>query len=293
VSIRSVTAHGDADPAVSRSIIVRGLPRDRGVLVAVAILVLIPLLAILARPVIGLPDPTVPDLVGRLQPPLSRNETGLHLLGTDQLGRDIASRMASGVLNTVFIALVAVVLAAVIGSLLGILAGLRGGLIDAAIMWLVEVQVSFPAILMAMIVVTVLHPGRWTLILAIGFNSWMLFARIARARTLSLLSMPYIEAAITNGNNTRQLLAHHVLPNAAPTLLTIAVIEMARMALAEAGLSFLGFGIQPPDISLGLMLADGRGYVTTAWWIAFFPGVAIVVLVFVLNFMARRFRRMQ
>ncbi len=232
------------------------------------------------------------SLSARLVPPswLPNGRPG-HLLGTDQLGRDVLSRIIAGARVSLAVAGLVVMLGGAVGTAAGIAAGYSGGRWDSLIMRVVDVQVAFPGLLLAMLMLAVIGPSLATLILVLAFSGWMVFARLARSVTLSLRHAPYIEAAALLGCSPFRVLWRHLLPNLAVPLATLAVLEFAHMVLAEAALSFLGVGVQPPLTSWGLDVASGRNYVFRAWWLATFPGLAIALTVLSVNLVAAWLRQ--
>ncbi len=232
------------------------------------------------------------SLSARLVPPawLSNGRPD-HLLGTDQLGRDVLSRIIAGARVSMEVAGLVVVLGGAAGTAAGIVAGYAGGRWDALIMRVVDVQVAFPGLLLSMLMLAVIGPSLGTLVLVLAFSGWMVFARMARGVTLSLRHAPYVEAAVLLGCSPFRVLWRHLLPNLAVPLATLAVLEFAHMVLAEAALSFLGVGVQPPLTSWGLDVASGRNYVFRAWWLATFPGLAIALTVLSVNLVATWLRQ--
>ncbi len=232
------------------------------------------------------------SLSARLVPPAwLLNGRPDHLLGTDQLGRDVLSRIIAGARVSMAVAGLVVVLGGAAGTGAGIVAGYAGGRWDALIMRVVDVQVAFPGLLLAMLMLAVIGPSLGTLVLVLAFSGWMVFARMARGVTLSLRHAPYVEAAVLLGCSPFRVLWRHLLPNLAVPLATLAVLEFAHMVLAEAALSFLGVGVQPPLTSWGLDVASGRNYVFRAWWLATFPGLAIALTVLSVNLVATWLRQ--
>jgi peptide/nickel transport system permease protein len=177
-------------------------------------------------------------------------------------------------------------MAAVIGVWLGLVAGYVGGVVEVAIMRLVDLQMALPGLLLLLIIINAVGPSVTVLILVLGFSAWMLFARVVRAETLALMQSPFIEGARASGATGSRIVLHHVAPNVFPTALTLIVLDIGPLILAEAGLSFLGLGIQPPDVAWGLMVAQGRDVVSIAWWVMFFPGLAITLTVLSLSLTA-------
>lgn len=232
---------------------------------------------------------TTQDPVSRLLPPLSSSPRGLHLFGTDTLGRDVFSAIIAGARLTLFIGGVGTLVGALIGVTLGMVAGYYGGTIDRLVMRLSEAQTAMPMFLVAIFFLTVLGPTVLNVLLILPTLVWPIFARVVRAETLRLRDRPFVEAAIATGCTDWMLLRTHILMNLAPRIAVLAVIEVGHVMLAEAGLSFLGVGIQPPDTTWGLLIARGRPYLAVAWWLAIMPGVLLGLTVLSLNMLARRF----
>lgn len=223
----------------------------------------------------GVNDVDVPQA---LRPP-----SGAHWMGTDELGRDVLSRVLIAVQASMKVAVISVVFAAVVGVTLGVLAGYRGGWLDTVVMRIVDVMFAFPVLLLALAIVAVLGPGLTTTILAIGIVYVPIFARVARASTLSVRVEPYVAMSRTMGTGSGYILARHILPNITGPLIVQTSLSLAFAILSEAALSFLGLGLQPPQPSLGRMIFDSQGFVTLAWWMAVFPGLAIFVIVLACN----------
>lgn len=218
------------------------------------------------------------DVPNALRPP-----SGEHWFGTDELGRDVFSRVLVAIQASMRVAVVSVAFAVVVGVTVGIVAGYRGGWLDTVFMRIVDVMFAFPVLLLALAVVAILGPGVTTTILAIGIVYTPIFARVARASTLSVRVEPYVAVSRTMGTGDFYILTRHVLPNIAGPLIVQTSLSLAFAILSEAALSFLGLGIQPPEPSLGRMIFDSQGFVTMAWWMAVFPGAAIVVAVLASN----------
>ena len=270
---------------------IRELRKDPFAVAALIVLTLV-LVAAVAGPVIMPADPLDQSLRDRLKPPVWHEDgTWAHPFGTDQLGRDIFSRMIDGARVSVMIGLSIVAIASVFGTTLGLIAGFKGGKVEMVIGTMVDVILSFPGLLMALTIVTVLSPSIGTLILALSIRGWVIYARVSRGQTLALSQFQFIEAARTIGASTPRILAGHLLPNLIPSMMTIAILELARMILAESSLSFIGLGVQAPRISWGLMLAEGREYMLTANWLVTLPGVAIALTVLSFNILASHIRR--
>ncbi|WP_210339906.1 ABC transporter permease [Bosea sp. ASV33] len=252
-------------------------------LLGAALLVLLLALA-LAGPWLGLPDPTRGDLRARMMAPtISWAGLGVHPLGTDQLGRDILSRIIAGSRVTLTIAGSAVILGGIVGVLLGLVAGYFGGWYDRVLMRLVDIQLAFPLMLLALLVVAALGPNLQNLIAVLALTSWVRYARIIRAQVLTVREREFVQAALAMGAGHARLLLRHILPNVLTPALVVATLELARTIVLEAGLSFLGLGIQPPAPSWGRMLADGRTYIASAWWIITLPGLALMLTVLSVN----------
>jgi peptide/nickel transport system permease protein len=229
-------------------------------------------------------DPARQMLLKRLRPP-AWEARGLreHPLGTDHLGRDILSRILYGGRISLAVSLSSVALATTLGVTLGLCAGFFGGRADAIIMRVVDVFLAIPYILLAMGVVFALGPSLLNVILVMGATRWVQFARIVRADVLSIREREFVVGARARGNRALRLLVRHVLPNALTPIIVVATLELAFMIIYESALSFLGLGVQPPTPTWGWMLADGRNYIATAWWLATFPGLAIMLTVLAVN----------
>ena len=259
--------------------LVRVLRKPKG-LIGISLLVALILLAVLA-PYVATRDPLQQNLRWRNSPPASRlGDAGqLSLLGTDQLGRDMFSRTLYGLRVSLLVAAVAVVLGGVVGTSLGVLSGYVGGTLDAFVMRLVDIQLSLPLILIAMIWIAFTKPSLLNIIVVISFWTWTQYARVTRAHTMSVKESGYIEAARATGAAQYRILFRHVLPNILSSVLVIASLQFGRAIILEATLSFLGVGLQPPAPALGVMIASGRQYVDIAWWLATLPGIVIMLLV--------------
>ena len=204
-------------------------------------------------------------------------EERFYLLGTDHLGRDMVSRLIYGGRISITVGVLGVVVSGSIGIFLGLIAGYYRGKIDDLIMRVVDVFMAVPLLFIALIVLFILGPSFVNIIIVFAVARWMLYCRVTRGVVMSLREQTFIEAARAIGASDQRIIGRHILPNLITPLLTIAALEVPRNILTESALSFLGFGIQPPDSSWGLMLAAGREYITTAWWIVVIPGVAIFV----------------
>ncbi len=229
-------------------------------------------------------DPFQQELSKRLRGPIfSATADPQHLLGTDQLGRDVLSRIIHGARITLVISVLAVLLSSVLGAAVGLYAGYRGGLADLAIMRLIDMQLAFPVILLLIALVAVIGPSLTGLVLIMGLSGWPRFARVARSSVLSAKQMDYVDAARAIGAGPWRIMGQHILPNIMSALIVYASFELARMVLLEATLSFLGLGIQPPTPTWGGMINDGRQYIFHSWAVSFFPGLAILTLILIFN----------
>jgi peptide/nickel transport system permease protein len=242
-------------------------------------------LTALAAPLVSPFDPLAQDLGDqRLKPPGWRDAGGhIHPLGTDHLGRDVLARVMFGARPALLVGFAAVAISGLLGLAAGLVSGYFGGRVDDVLMRLADIQLAFPFILLAIAVIGVLGPSLTTIIIVIGVSSWVVYARIVRGAVLSLREREFVHAARALGSGDGRVLLRHVLPNVLTPWLVVATLDMARVIVIESALSFLGLGVQPPDPTWGGMLADGRVYITTAWWLATFPGLAILVTVLGIN----------
>jgi peptide/nickel transport system permease protein len=259
------------------------LRRDLPALLGLAIIVLAVLAAALA-PVLSPGDPVKNRLLERLTPPMwATGGSPQHPLGTDTLGRDVLSRLVHGARVSLVVGLAAVLLAGVVGVALGLAAGYRGGWADDLLMRVGDVQLAFPVLLLGVAVTAVLGASLKNMILVLGASGWVTYARIARGEALSLKERDFVAAARALGAPAGHVVRRHLLPNVLPPLMVVTTFSVARTIIAEASLSFLGLGLPPPTPSWGAMLDEGRNYITTGWWLALFPGLAILVLVLAIN----------
>jgi peptide/nickel transport system permease protein len=226
-------------------------------------------------------DPNVQDLGSSLVPP--QWLTGSHILGTDSLGRDLLSRLMHGARVSLIIAFAVVVISGMVGVVLGATSGYYGGRVDFLIQKLVEVVWAFPALLLAIAIMTFLGQGLSNLLLALVAQRWIGYCRVVRSETLSLRQRDFVTAARVIGARDGRIIGRHVLPNVLPTSLVIATFTMASAIISESSLSFLGLGVPPDTPTWGTMLADSRNYLSTAPWPAIFPGLAIFVVVLGIN----------
>jgi len=233
-------------------------------------------------------DPDRQNLLARLKAPGFEARGAVYWLGSDELGRDIFSRVIYGARVSISVAFMSVILSGVVGVIVGMAAGYLRGWSETILMRLVDVFLSIPAILLAIITVAVLGPGFINVILVLALTRWPRYARVAYGQTLAVANQPYVTLARAMGAAAPRVLALHILPNIIGPLLVVATLEFGLMVLFEAGLSFLGLGVQPPTASWGSMLSTGRNYVGSAWWITTFPGLALFTLVLSANLIGDR-----
>ena len=262
---------------------IRRLARRRTALFGLVVVTLV-VVAALGAPWIAAYDPTEQDITNRLKPPGSPDAAGrAHLLGTDHLGRDILARVLFGSRPALMVGFAAVAISGGLGMMVGLVSGYFGGRVDDVFMRLADIQLAFPFILLAIAVIGVLGPSLPVIIVVIGVSSWVVYARVVRGAVLSLREREFVQAARALGSRDVRVLLRHILPNALTPWLVVATLDMARVIVIESALSFLGLGVQPPTPTWGGMLADGRVYISTAWWLATFPGLAILVTVLGIN----------
>ena len=224
------------------------------------------------------------SLASRLKPPLWRSPTdGLHLLGTDELGRDILVRIIYAARVSLAVGISGVLIGSGVGVALGLLAGLHRGWLELLVMRIGDVQLAFPYLLLAIAILAVVGPSLPALIAVLGIRTWVVYARTVRASVLSLMGREFTEAARALGARPARVALRHLLPNVVAPITVLATAELGSLILLESTLSFLGIGVQPPMPSWGSMLSTGRGYLTNAWWIATFPGGAMLLVVLATN----------
>ncbi len=274
--------------------LVRALIREPMALLAVLFLFCLALAALFADWIAPY-DPLMPNIFSGRLPPLSeaKGMTGdiqFHILGTDALGRDMLTRLLYGAQASVSVGVIAVAASGTIGTILGLIAGYYGGRIETFIMRTVDGVMAVPSLLVALFVLFLIGGGLFNMILIFTFVRWVVYARLARGITLSYRESSFVEAARAIGARDSRIIFRHILPNMISPLLVLATLEVALLILAEAGLSFLGFGLQPPAPSWGLMVARGREYLREAWWMITFPGLAIFLTTLSLNLLANWLR---
>ena len=261
----------------------RGIPKDVAAIGGLAVVVACVVVAVFA-PSLAPSDPIKNSLLDRLTPPMwVDGGSAKHPLGTDTLGRDVASRMLYGARVSLLVGFAAVVISGVFGIVLGLLSGFYRGWLDDLLMRIGDVQLAFPVLVLAVAVLAVLGASLANLIIVLAVTGWTTYARIVRGETLSLREREFVDAARALGARDGWILSRHILPNVLPPIVVVATFSVARVIIAEASLSFLGLGLPAPAPSWGAMLDEGRNYITTGWWLALFPGVAILVVVLGIN----------
>ena len=252
---------------------------------------LLPLLVVLAfiacallAPLVAPHSPIEGSLGSRLRPPAwMQGANPAYLLGTDRLGRDVLSRLLYGAQISLAVSLVGIAITGVIGAFVGLLAGFLGGWVDTVLMRLVDISLSLPGILIAVLLAVVFEPSFTNVVIVVAFLLWPSYARLVRGETLGLKQQEFVALARVAGCSNLTIMARHILPNLWPSILVLATLQVGFVIVLEAGLSFLGVGIPPPTPSWGVMVADGRGLIEQAWWISILPGLAILVVVISLN----------
>ncbi len=242
------------------------------------IIVVVFVIAAVAAPIVAPYEPNKQNLALRLKPPSAQ-----HLLGTDQLGRDVLSRIVWGARISLTVGLVVVISASIFGTIVGMIAGYWGGWTDDGLMRLTDVFFAFPSLILAMAIAGALDPSISNAMIAIAVVTWPVYARLVRAQVLQLLRREFVEAAESIGASSFRIISRHLLPNSLSPLLVQISFDMGGAILIAAGLSFIGFGAQPPLAEWGVMISDGRKYVTTHPWLPLFPGLAILVVVAAFN----------
>ena len=255
------------------ALMARQFGKERTAIVGVAIIVIFGLMAVFA-PVVAPYEPLQQDISASLAPPSAE-----HYFGADKLGRDIFSRMVFGARISLATGLGVVLLASVVGTLVGMVAGYAGGWWDEAIMRVTDIFFAFPSLILAMAIAGALGPKLQNALIAVAAVSWPVYARLVRGQVLILRERDFVQAARAIGTGHRMILARHLFPNTLSPLLVQASFDMGTTILAVAGLSFIGFGAQPPTPEWGVMISEGRNYITTHWWLTFFPAIAMLCAV--------------
>jgi peptide/nickel transport system permease protein len=243
-------------------------------------------LAAVFAPALAPHDPREADITKKLIPPVwMEGGAWEHPLGTDRFGRDVLSRIIYGSRISLIVSLVAIGVAGTVGTALGLVSGYRGGLTDTILMRLTDIGLSLPTILIAVVLVAVSEPSFENVILVIALLLWPRFARQMRGETLAIKEHDFVALAVVAGRSSAWIIRRHIFPNVVPTLLVISTLQVGYVILLEGTLSFLGVGVPPPNPAWGLMIADGRGFLATAWWISLFPGLAMLLTVLAVNLM--------
>jgi ABC-type dipeptide/oligopeptide/nickel transport system permease subunit len=248
-----------------------------------AILVALAILGAVFAPVISPHDPREQNIRGKFAPPTFVDSASPYPLGGDNLGRDIFSRILYGGRASLAIGILVTIIAAIVGSLLGGLAGYRGGIADIVVMRLIDLQLSIPFILLALIFLAILGPGFWSVFAALTVALWVNYARLIRGETLKLREMEYVSAARMIGCSGSRTLLRHIMPNMLQSIIVLATLDMAYVIIFESALTFLGLGIQPPTPTWGYMLSEGRNYLRESPAMTIFPGLAIILTVVGIN----------
>lgn len=241
------------------------------------VICLLTLVAIIG-PVVTPYDPTTQALEHRLQSP-----SVVHPLGTDTLGRDVATRLVYGARISLSLAVVVTAIRVLVGTAIGLLAGYSGGIVDTALMRLVDIQLAFPGLVLALVIAGVLGPSLTNMLIALSVVGWASYARVVRGSVLSVKHRPIVESARLSGTPPRRIIRRHLLPNVVNPVIVLATLNLGTVVLVAAGLSFLGLGAQPPTPEWGTMVTDGRNYLRSAWWLITAPGVAIMLTVIGFN----------
>jgi len=275
-----VLARPDREAVIPITVERRGLRLPLFSLAMIALFVV----AALVAPLLSLPDPTAQSLRARYTPPAwldggSRE----HLLGTDRLGRDLLSRIVWGARVSLAAGVVTVLLASAFGAAVGLAAGYYGGRVDATLMRITDATLSFPVILLALILAVTVGPSFTNVVIAIAVILWARYARVIRGQVLTLMRLDFVAQARLAGAGAWRIITRHLLPNTLGTLLVLVTLQIGYVIIVEASLSFLGAGIPPPTPAWGSMIAEGRDVVTRAWWVSLFPGLAILLVVLAFN----------
>jgi peptide/nickel transport system permease protein len=260
--------------------------------IALATLVVLAVVAAgLSAPALAPVDPVEQNVIERLAPPVFMfGGTREHVLGTDHLGRDVLSRLIYGARVALLVGITTVSVSGLVGLGVGLVAGYFGGWADTAFMRLLDIQLSMPFMLLALTIIGILGPSLQNIVIVLALTGWVVYARVVRAEILSLRTREFVAACRSLGGSDARIIVRHLLPNVRSSVLVLSTVEVARMMLLESALSFLGLGVRPPTPSWGAMLADGRIYLASAWWLATFPGLAISITVLAVNMVGDRLR---
>jgi ABC-type dipeptide/oligopeptide/nickel transport system permease subunit len=278
-----ITHRDRASRIVRFKSLARELWADKAGFFGVCFLVVLIVSAVFA-PLLAPHDPHDQDLLTRVRPPFWQDGGSWEYpLGTDGLGRDVLSRLMYGARISLVVGISVVLVAGTVGVVLGMLAGYRGGRTDRIVMRVVDTQIAFPGLLIAILLASLIGPSIRTVIIVLSINGWMIYARMSRGVVLSVKETAYVEAAEIIGSRQRRVIFKHILPNLTAPLTTLAVLEFARIVLAEAALSYLGVGVKRTDISWGLDVAGGQDFIFNSWWLVAMPGIAISLTVLSVN----------
>ena len=281
-----------AAAAIARGSVRHGLRRmDISLVLSAAFLTVLAAAAIFA-PLVAPYNPILSDIMSNMLPPMSEGVPGepLHIFGTDVVGRDVFSGVIYGSRVSLTVALAAVLGAGILGTFVGLTAGYMRGWIDEVLMRVVDVQLAFPFIVLAIMIMYIVGPGLWNIVLALVIAKWPIYARVARAEAISLSTSDFVLAARSMGAGHMRIMFRHILPNAFSPLAVVAAFAVPQMIVLEAALSFLGLGMPAETVSWGSMLASGRIALEQAWWVATFPGLAIMAAVLSVNILVEALR---
>ena len=254
------------------------------------IVVLVMVFAAIFGPLIVPFDPNAQDIMQRLKPPMWQGSEGIHLLGTDALGRDIFSRVVIGARVSILVGVSAVVISSIVGVAFGLIAGYEDKYAGRFLMMLTDIQLAIPFMVLALAVAAVVGASLWNIIAILGLTNWVQYSRVVRAECLVLREREFIQAAHMMGISTLHILTRHLLPNVLSSVIVISSLLVAKMIIFESSLSFLGLGVPPITPTWGTMIAEGRNYIGNAWWVATIPGIAIFVTVVGVNLVGDRLR---
>ncbi|WMT90391.1 ABC transporter permease [Pelagibacterium sp. H642] len=285
----SLTSASPAKPSGKGRALLSMLWRDKLAFASAVVLLIIIACAVFGPPLLG-ELATDQNLRGRNSPPFDLSRGWIFVLGGDTLGRPMLARLIVAAQSTMMVAAGAVLSALAVGALFGLIAGYMGKTVSQVIMRLADVIMSFPSLLLAVVVLYVLGPSIPNMILVLAITRIPIYLRTTRAEVLEVRERMFVQAAVVMGASHWRIIFRHILPIIAPTLITIATLDFAFVMLAESSLSFLGIGIQPPNITWGLMVSQGRPYLNSAWWLAFWPGLMIVITALALNLLSNWMR---
>jgi peptide/nickel transport system permease protein len=259
--------------------LLRTLKNEKGLVFGLGLLLIVILFGVIGPFLVQ--DPQLIKVSDRLKPPaFMAGGTMEHLLGTDQLGRDMLSRLVYGMHNSAIISIAAVIVSVLLGSIIGLCSGYFGKYVDTILMRLTDIQLAFPFIILSVAVLSLTRPTILNITIVLAIVNWPTYARVIRSMVLSEKEKDYVRAAQILGASGKRIISKYIAPNLIPNVIAISTLDIATMVISEAVLGFLGLGIQPPDPSWGNIMADGRQYIETAWWITTLPGVFIFIAVF-------------